>query len=174
MRGLFFLTSPLLLATMDEQCPITVACTSVARTIFSIEKLRFGQLEAVVAAVQAKDSVIILPTGAGKSRCFQLVPFVQKELKHTGGLVIVIQPIVALLQNQVKDLMDLGLKAALDAQVQDRDPTVLNRASKGDLDFRKAPPLVFFIIFHRLNNTENAIFVWFFFFFQTTILVYVS
>ena len=120
-----------------EECPIAAACVSVAKEVFSIHNLRFGQLEAVVSAVEKQDSMIVLPTGAGKSRCFQLVPSVLKRLGRESGLVIVIQPLIALLRAQVKELEGLGLNAGFDADVEDRDPAILKKARSSNLDFCK-------------------------------------
>jgi len=120
-----------------EQCPISLECSRVAQKVFSIPHLRYGQLEATVAAVENKDSIIVLPTGGGKSRCFQMVPFVRQGLNLPGGLVVVIQPLVALLKNQVDGLNKIGLKAALDAKIEQRDAAVHKKAVNGEIDFCK-------------------------------------
>ena len=121
----------------DDPCPVAIACRQVAKKVFGIDHLRFGQLEAAVAAVEKKDSIVVLPTGAGKSRCFQLVPSILKELQRPKGLVMVIQPLLMLLKTQTEDLRSLGLEAGVDAQSDIRDQQVLIKARRGDLDFCK-------------------------------------
>jgi len=97
-----------------ELCAATAACVRVAQTVFKIPNLRFGQLEAAVAAVEQKDAIVVLPTGAGKSRCFQLVPYLLQELGRPRGLVIVIQPLVTLLKGQVSVSRAICSRSAAD------------------------------------------------------------
>lgn len=64
--------------------------------------------EAIIQAVLAqKDTIALLPTGGGKSICFQ-IPALAKE-----GICLVISPLIALMQDQVKNLNNKGIKAAL-------------------------------------------------------------
>ena len=135
----------------DDPCPVAIACRQVAKKVFGIDHLRFGQLEAAVAAVEKKDSIVVLPTGAGKSRCFQLVPSILKELQRPKGLVMVIQPLLMLLKTQTEDLRSLGLEAGVDAQSDIRDQQVLIKARRGDLDFCKwTSPFMLFCVLHCL------------------------
>lgn len=72
--------------------------------------LRDEQLAAVRAAVHGRDSLVILPTGGGKSLCFQLAAL---WLHRQGrGPTIVVSPLVALMQDQVEALRSRGLPAA--------------------------------------------------------------
>ena len=63
------------------------------------------QREAVEAALAARDSLIVLPTGGGKSLCYQL----PAALK--GGLVLVVSPLIALMDDQVASAREAGIKA---------------------------------------------------------------
>ena len=63
------------------------------------------QEQIVNAALQERDVLAILPTGGGKSVCFQ-VPAMMKE-----GIAIVITPLIALMKDQVQNLRDRGIKA---------------------------------------------------------------
>ncbi|MEM8717871.1 MAG: RecQ family ATP-dependent DNA helicase [Cyanobacteria bacterium P01_G01_bin.39] len=77
------------------------------RQIWGYEDFRAPQGEIIQTLLTGKDALIILPTGGGKSICFQLPALLQT------GLTIVISPLVALMENQVKQLQDLGLPGAL-------------------------------------------------------------
>lgn len=67
---------------------------------------RKGQAEAVESVLDGKDTLVLFPTGGGKSLCYQ-VPAVTLD-----GLTVVISPLVALMQDQVDQLNDLGIRAA--------------------------------------------------------------
>ncbi|WNC61371.1 RecQ family ATP-dependent DNA helicase [Thermosynechococcus sp. QS41] len=69
-------------------------------------ELRSPQAEVMTALLQRRDALIVLPTGAGKSLCFQLPAVLQ------GGLTLVISPLLALMENQITELRQRGLAAA--------------------------------------------------------------
>jgi ATP-dependent DNA helicase RecQ len=73
---------------------------------FGWPDFRPGQRPVVEALLAGRDCLAVLPTGAGKSLCFQLPPLVR------GGLVVVISPLVALMQDQVNQLRQRGIDAA--------------------------------------------------------------
>lgn len=75
--------------------------------IWGYSDFRTPQGEIVQALLEKRDALIILPTGGGKSLCFQLPAVMQK------GLTIVISPLVALMENQVQELHQRRLPAAL-------------------------------------------------------------
>ena len=75
--------------------------------VWGYEDFRPPQGEIVQALLSGKDALIILPTGGGKSICFQLPALLQT------GLTIVVSPLVALMENQVNQLKQLGLSGAL-------------------------------------------------------------
>jgi ATP-dependent DNA helicase RecQ len=74
--------------------------------IWGYPDFRSPQGEIVQSLLAGQDSIIVLPTGAGKSICFQLPALLQK------GLTIVISPLVALMENQVAELSVKNLPAA--------------------------------------------------------------
>ncbi|MGL5074290.1 MAG: DEAD/DEAH box helicase, partial [Waterburya sp.] len=75
--------------------------------IWGYEDFRSPQGEIIHTLLAGKDALIILPTGGGKSICFQLPALLQT------GLTIVVSPLVALMENQVNQLKQLGLSGAL-------------------------------------------------------------
>ena len=76
------------------------------RRHFGWSDFRAGQRPVVEALLAGRDCLAVLPTGAGKSLCFQLPPLVRQ------GLVVVVSPLVALMQDQVSQLRQRGIAAA--------------------------------------------------------------
>src|SRR3954470_22909005 len=70
---------------------------------FGFPGFRPGQREAVDAAVTGRDVLVVMPTGSGKSLCYQLPALVRDDL------TIVVSPLVALMQDQVEALHARGL-----------------------------------------------------------------
>jgi ATP-dependent DNA helicase RecQ len=71
------------------------------------ELFRFPQAEIIEAVVEGKDTFALLPTGGGKSVCFQ-IPTLMMD-----GLCLVITPLIALMQDQVQQLKSKGIKASV-------------------------------------------------------------
>jgi ATP-dependent DNA helicase, RecQ family len=94
------------------------------------------QEEIINAAVEGKDVLAIMPTGGGKSICFQ-VPGLM-----AGGLTIVVTPLIALMKDQVQNLCDRGVKAvAIHAGMGRREVDLaLNHAAYGDVKFLYLSP----------------------------------
>ena len=75
------------------------------KSVFKLKKLNEGQLEPILHFANGKHTVLIMPTGGGKSLCFQ-VPLVLRE-----GLGIVVSPLLALINDQVNKLKRLDIDA---------------------------------------------------------------
>ena len=89
---------------------IAAPWSAVLTETFGFSALRHGQRAAVEAVLRGRDSLVVLPTGGGKSACFQ-VPAVM--LQRAGeGLTLVISPLIALMEDQVAALRELGIPAA--------------------------------------------------------------
>ncbi|KAF9557705.1 ATP-dependent DNA helicase [Agrocybe pediades] len=84
------------------------------RDIFRLEAFRKNQLEAITAALEGKDVFILMPTGGGKSLCFQL-PAVCEGGK-TRGVTVVVSPLLALMKDQVDSLRRKKIDAHLSIQ----------------------------------------------------------
>ncbi|WP_017319189.1 DNA helicase RecQ [Mastigocladopsis repens] len=72
---------------------------------FGYDNFRPGQRQIIEQALQNRDLLIVMPTGGGKSLCFQLPALLKK------GLTVVVSPLIALMQDQVEALRDNGVAA---------------------------------------------------------------
>src|SRR3954467_6879151 len=77
------------------------------REVFGLDEFRVGQREVIEDVLAGKDVLCVMPTGAGKSLCYQL-PAVQQK-----GLTIVVSPLISLMEDQVQQLRDEGISAAV-------------------------------------------------------------
>ncbi len=112
------------------------AAREVLETYFGYGSFRAGQ-EAVVASVLAgRDVLAVMPTGAGKSVCYQ-VPAVVLD-----GLTLVISPLVSLMADQVRSLKEAGVRGAyLNSTLSpSQQGEVLRRASAGAYDLMYVAP----------------------------------
>jgi ATP-dependent DNA helicase RecQ len=78
--------------------------------VFGYAEFRAGQGEAVAAAAAGEDALVLLPTGSGKSLCYQVPAISAFAAGH--GTTLVISPLIALMQDQVEGLRALGVPAA--------------------------------------------------------------
>jgi ATP-dependent DNA helicase RecQ len=76
------------------------------RSVFGFARFRAGQEAVCRAAIEGRDLLLVMPTGAGKSLCYQL-PAIAR-----GGTALVISPLIALMEDQAAKLAALGLNVA--------------------------------------------------------------
>ncbi len=89
--------------------PVATSATPEALLArFGLDSFRPGQREAVQAALDGRDSLVVMPTGGGKSLCYQL-----PALADGVGLVVVVSPLIALMADQLRRLQDAGVAAAM-------------------------------------------------------------
>src|SRR3954465_8125249 len=75
------------------------------RTTFGFEQLRPGQAEVIRSVLSRQDTLALMPTGAGKSLCYQLPAL------HLEGTTIVVSPLISLMKDQVDKLQERGVDA---------------------------------------------------------------
>ncbi len=97
------------------------AARAVLRKHFGFDGFRPGQERLVCAVLAGRDALGVLPTGGGKTLCFQLPAFVLE------GLVVVISPLISLMQDQVDRAGRLGLRAA---SLTSQDPEAEQRRTE--------------------------------------------
>ena len=101
---------------MPDATALLAAARAALRKQWGYDAFRPGQTEAVAAALAGRDALAVLPTGGGKSVCYQVPALV------LGGLTLVVSPLVALMADQVAQLQARGIPAeALHAGLSHRD-----------------------------------------------------
>ena len=100
------------------------------------DSFRPKQEDIVLAALEGRDVLAILPTGGGKSVCFQVPALIR------DGIAIVVTPLIALMKDQVQNLNDRGIKAlCVNAGMGRREVELtLNNAAYGDFRFLYVSP----------------------------------
>ncbi|MDB2564068.1 DNA helicase RecQ [Amylibacter sp.] len=99
------------------------------KSVFGHDQYRDGQSEIVNAIIAGKDVLAIMPTGGGKSLCFQL-PGIK-----LNGIVLVVSPLIALMRDQVSALKALGVNAGAltSGNTDDETEEVFNALENGKL-----------------------------------------
>jgi len=105
------------------------AAEQILRTTFGFEGFRPGQAEIVAAILDGRDVLAVMPTGSGKSLCYQLPALLR------DGLTIVVSPLIALMRNQVAQLRGYGIAAAALNSANDaaENWSISDRIARGDL-----------------------------------------
>ncbi|PPK61661.1 ATP-dependent DNA helicase RecQ [Malaciobacter marinus] len=108
----------------------------ILKDIFGHEHFRSFQEEVVDSIIEKKDVLTILPTGGGKSLCYQLPTLLM------DGVTVVISPLIALMQDQVKALNDLNIKAEMisSSQTNDENSFTMQKLFEGKLKFIYVAP----------------------------------
>jgi len=113
-----------------------LTAVEILKKYWGFDSFRKQQEEIVQSAINGHDTFALLPTGGGKSICFQ-VPGIARE-----GICLVISPLIALMQDQVKNLKSRGLNAAAITSGMSRREIdiILDNAKFGGLDFLYVSP----------------------------------
>jgi len=106
------------------------------RQVFGLAEFRPYQQEIIEQVVAGGDAFVLMPTGGGKSLCFQLPAL------HRPGLGIVVSPLISLMKDQVDALVANGVRAAMYNSTLDADEarSVLARLHNGELDLLYVAP----------------------------------
>src|SRR5271165_1570906 len=91
---------------MMQDSPMMTKARAALASVYGFSSFRPGQEEILAATLDGKDVLAVMPTGSGKSLCFQL-PAVARE-----SLTLVVSPLIALMRGQVAQLRELGIEAA--------------------------------------------------------------
>lgn len=132
------------------------AALEILQTIYGYGEFRGQQREIVDTVIRGEDALVLMPTGGGKSLCYQIPSLVRQ------GTGIVVSPLIALMQDQVDALQALNLKAAfinssMDAREINRTE---NELLNGELDMLYVAPerLLMPGMLDLLHRSEIALF----------------
>ena len=125
------------------------------RTVFGLKDFRPLQGEIVDGVIRGEDAFVLMPTGGGKSLCYQLPAL------HRNGVALVISPLISLMQDQVDALRANGVRAAMlnsSLDPQERDAVLASLASR-ELDLLYVAPERALSpgFLHRLESLEIAL-----------------
>ncbi|MGZ8290678.1 MAG: RecQ family ATP-dependent DNA helicase [Telluria sp.] len=81
------------------------AISTLLKKVFGIERLRDGQRRVIDSVLDGNDTLAIMPTGSGKSLCYQI------PARIFPGTTIVISPLISLMKDQLEKLVELGVGA---------------------------------------------------------------
>src|SRR5687767_2256856 len=106
------------------------------RGTFGLDQFRPGQEAVIRSVVSGSDTIAVMPTGAGKSLCYQL------PAMHLPGTTVVVSPLIALMKDQCDKLNELGVPARqINSTIAAGDVTAaLQEIADGAIDFVFATP----------------------------------
>src|SRR5690554_7634756 len=94
---------------------MTISALETLQQVFGYESFRGDQQAIIDHVVHGGDALVLMPTGGGKSLCYQIPSLVR------SGTGVVISPLIALMQDQVDALSAVGVRAAFLNSTQDAD-----------------------------------------------------
>jgi ATP-dependent DNA helicase RecQ len=114
----------------------TATALDVLRDVFGYDAFRGEQQEIIDTVADGGDALVLMPTGGGKSLCYQIPALVRR------GTGVVISPLIALMQDQVDALDALGVRAGFLNSTQDPDQrrAVEQAYRSGELDLLYLAP----------------------------------
>ena len=115
---------------------VSLSPRQVLKDVFGYPEFRGEQQAIIEATLQGRDSLVIMPTGGGKSLCYQ-IPAMLRE-----GTGLVVSPLIALMQDQVTALRELGIEAEFlnSSQTPDERREVMTRLRQGRLQLLYVAP----------------------------------
>ena len=116
--------------------PVEAKLLEILNKYWGYSSFRPGQQEVIEAVVARKDTLAVLPTGAGKSICYQIPGL------YFDGLTIVVSPLIALMKDQISSLKKRGIKAAglFSGQYKREQDIILDNAIYGEQKFLFVSP----------------------------------
>ncbi|MBN7825720.1 DNA helicase RecQ [Bowmanella dokdonensis] len=129
---------------------------SVLREVFGYNSFREGQEQVIQACLAGRDSLVLMPTGGGKSLCYQVPALLMP------GLTLVVSPLISLMKDQVDALLACGVSAAYLTSALSRQEQleVLARVQDGKYKLLYVAPerLVHPDFIHRLQHIDVSLF----------------
>lgn len=126
------------------------------KEIFGYDEFRPMQEEVITSLLDGKDAFVLMPTGGGKSMCYQ-IPSIMRE-----GTGIVVSPLISLMKDQVDSLIRCGVKAAFynSSLKAAKAQEVLDQFESGELDLLYVAPerLLTKAFLKRLESVKIALF----------------
>jgi ATP-dependent DNA helicase RecQ len=95
---------------VSDEGVVLETCVDVLREVFGFDAFRGPQAEIVGHVSSGGDALVLMPTGGGKSLCYQIPAIVRQRAGQ--GLSIVVSPLIALMHDQVGALLEAGVAAA--------------------------------------------------------------
>ncbi|MBF0620970.1 MAG: DNA helicase RecQ [Magnetococcales bacterium] len=121
---------------------------SILSSIFGFNSFRGAQEEIINHLIQGQSALVLMPTGGGKSLCFQIPALIRP------GLAVVISPLIALMHDQVTSLQQLGVRAATlnSSQSAEQNRNTWRAIASGEIDLLYMAP-------ERLLNEQTLEFL---------------
>ena len=142
--------------TISSLVPDTLTPENVLKNVFGYDEFRDGQGDVIHHVCKGGDALVLLPTGGGKSMCYQIPALIR------AGTGIVVSPLISLMQDQVEQLKALGVKAAyLNSTLsQEEQANISERLVSNQLDLLYVSPerLLQFGFQQTLRSTDVALF----------------
>ncbi len=113
---------------------------SILQQVFGYEQFRGPQADIVRHVIEGGDALVLMPTGGGKSLCYQ-IPAIARQ-RAGQGVTIVVSPLIALMHDQVGALHEAGVEAAfLNSSLSyDGAVAVERRLARGEITLLYAAP----------------------------------
>ena len=123
-----------------QNASIASACSTILREVFGYEQFRGPQQAIIEHVVAGGDALVLMPTGGGKSLCYQIPAIARQQAGQ--GITIVISPLIALMHDQVGALHEAGVSAAfLNSTLSFEEAgDVERRLMRGDITLLYAAP----------------------------------
>ena len=121
---------------MSKHDDLGAQALHVLESVFGYASFRGEQAEIVDVVMRGGDALVLMPTGGGKSLCYQ-IPSLLRD-----GVGVVISPLIALMQDQVDALAEVGVRAAFlnSTQTFEESSRIERRLRSGDLDLLYVAP----------------------------------